>query len=68
MKRLFCMIICLVLAVKLNNRVAKSFGKNKGWGVLLLFFPFPVSLILGYGKAEYIGNTTVRTKKEDKRQ
>ena len=59
-----CMIICLVLAVKLNNRIAKSFGKNKGWGVLLFFFPFVVSLILGYGKVEYIGNTTIKTKNE----
>ena len=51
-------IIGLVLAVKLDLRIAKSFGKGKGCGVLLFFFPFIMSLILGYGKAEYIGNTT----------
>lgn len=59
-----CMIISLVLNVKLDIRIAKSFGKNKGWGVLLLFFPVVIRLILGYGKAEYIGNTTIKTKNE----
>lgn len=55
-----CMILCLVLAIKLDIRMAKAFGKSKGWGWLLFIFPFVVSLILGYGKAEYIGNTTVK--------
>ena len=55
-----CMIIDLVLNIKLDIRVAKSFGKSKGWGVMLFFFPFVISLILGYGKAEYIGNTTIK--------
>lgn len=53
-----CIIISLVLEVKLDLRTAKSFGKGKGCGVLLFFFPFIMSLVLGYGKAEYIGNTT----------
>lgn len=53
-----CMIIDIVINIKLDIRVAKSFGKSKGWGVMLFFFPFVISLILGYGKAEYIGNTT----------
>lgn len=53
-----CMIVELVINIKLDIRVAKSFGKSKGWGVMLFFFPFIISLILGYGKAEYIGNTT----------
>ena len=56
--KLVCAIVCLVLGFKLDIRVAKSFGKSTGWGVLLFFFPFVASLILGYGKAEYIGNTT----------
>ena len=51
-------IVNFVLGIKLDIRVAKSFGKTTGWGVLLFFFPFIVSLILGYGKAEYLGNTT----------
>ena len=52
-------IVFVVLTVKLNIRVARSFGKSTIWGVLLIFFPFIISLILGYGKAEYIGNTTL---------
>lgn len=51
-------IIFIVFSMKLDIRVAKSFGKTAKWGVLLFFFPFIVSLILGFGKAEYIGNTT----------
>lgn len=46
------MIVALVHMVKLDIRLARSFGKGTGWGVLLLFFPFVVSLILGFGKAE----------------
>ena len=56
--KLVCGIVCIVLGIKLDIRVAKSFGKTTGWGVLLFFFPFIVSLILGYGNAEYLGNTT----------
>lgn len=57
---LACAILSLVLVIKLDIRIAKSFGKTKGWGVLLFFFPFIVSFILGFGKAEYIGNTTIK--------
>lgn len=52
-------IVSIVMGIKLDLRVAKSFGKTAGWGVLLYFFPFIVSLILGFGGAEYLGNTTV---------
>lgn len=52
-------IVFIVMGIKLDIRVAKSFGKSTAWGVLLFFFPFIVSLILGFGKAEYIGNTTL---------
>ena len=51
-------VVSVVIAIKLYIRVAKSYGKAKGWGVLLFFLPFIASLILGFGKAEYIGNTT----------
>ena len=51
-------IVHVVLGIKVDIRMAKSFGKTTIWGVLLFFFPFIVSLILGYGKAEYLGNTT----------
>ena len=33
-----CMIIELVINIKLDIRVAKSFGKSKGWGIMLFFF------------------------------
>lgn len=55
---LAAIIASLVLTIMLNIRVAKSFGKGTGWGVLLCFFPFIVSLILGFGGDQYIGNTT----------
>lgn len=56
---LACGITCIVFGFKNDIRMAKSFGKSTGWGVALFFFPFIVSLILGFGKATYIGNTTV---------
>ena len=40
--------------------MAKSFGKTTGFGVLLFFFTFIVSLILGFGKAQYVGNASVK--------
>ena len=49
-----------MLEIKLCIRNAKSFGKGAGCGVLMFFFPFIVTLILGFGKAEYIGNTTIQ--------
>lgn len=51
-------IALIVVQVKMRVRLAKSFGKSAGWGVLLLFFPFIISLILGFGKAEYVGNVS----------
>ena len=61
---LACAVVVVVMMAKMKIRLAKSFGKGKGWGWLLFFFPFIVSLILGYGKAEYIGNTTVNVEVE----
>lgn len=52
-------IAVIVIVFKLDLRIAKSFGKSTAWGVLLFFFPFIISLILGFGKAAYIGNTSV---------
>ena len=50
-------ITAIVFGFKLDLRVAKSFGKSTIWGVALFFVPFIVSLILGFGKSEYNGNT-----------
>ena len=51
-----CGIVWIVIQVKLVVRVAKSFGKGKGWAALLFFVPFVATLILGFGSAEYLGN------------
>ena len=56
---LAALVVSAVISMKLYIRVAKSFDKSTGWGVLLFFLPFIASLILGFGKAQYIGNTTV---------
>lgn len=52
-------VVFIVLEIKLDIRIAKSFGKGAGYGVLLFFFPFIVSLVLGFGKATYLGNPTI---------
>ena len=57
-------IVAVTIGIKLDIRIAKSFGKSTGWGVLLFFFSFIVSLILGFGKSEYIGNTTEKEEKD----
>ena len=57
-------IVAFVVGLKLDIRTAKSFGKSAIWGVLLYFLPFIVSYILGLGKAQYIGNTTVAAAEE----
>ena len=51
-------IAFIVFEIKLNINMAKSFGKGAGCGILLFLFPVIVSLVLGFGKAEYIGNPT----------
>lgn len=54
-------IAWIVMQVKLVVRVAKAFGKGKGWAVLLFFVPFVATLILGFGSAEYVGNPEEKT-------
>ncbi|MDO4732267.1 MAG: DUF5684 domain-containing protein [Bacillota bacterium] len=64
---LLALAICIVLIVlhaKVAGYIAKAFGKGGGWGALLFFFPFIASLILGFGKAEYIGNQSGLAKKK----
>ena len=36
-------------------KLAKSFGKGTGFGILLFFFSFIAMPILGFGDAEYLG-------------
>ena len=44
-----------VMAVMQGIKMAALFGKGKGTGVALVFFPGITSLILGLGKAEFQG-------------
>ena len=46
-------IALLVIVIKQNIKMAKTFGKGAGTGIALIFFPGITSLILGLGKAEY---------------
>lgn len=55
-------IFTIVVDFKLCIKMAKSFGKGAGCGVLLFFFPFILSLVLGFGKAEYVGNAGMKEK------
>ena len=48
-------IALLVVDVKRNVKMAKLFGKGFGTGIALIFFPGITSMILGLGKAEFLG-------------
>ena len=50
-----CGIGPLVLLFWKSIALAKAFGKGTGFGVLMAFFPFVCYPILGFGKAEYVG-------------
>ena len=45
----------IYMAFKQHTNMAKAFGKGTGTGIALIFFPGITSLILGLGKAEYLG-------------
>lgn len=53
-------IIGIIYIIKLYFKFAKAFGKGAGTAVLLFFFPFIMSLVLGFGKAEYVRNPLER--------
>lgn len=48
-------IAVLVLSIIVANDLAKSFGKDVGFTVLLVLLPFIGYLILGFGKDKYHG-------------
>ncbi len=48
-------IVAVVFAILVPFRLAKSFGKDIGWGFGLWLLPFIFYLILGFGKSEYVG-------------
>ena len=51
-----CGIVWIVMQIKLVIRIAKSFGKDGVWALLLFVVPFITTLILGFGSAQYVGN------------
>ena len=48
-------IAIIVLGIMIPFRLAKSFGKDIGWGFGLLFLSFIFNLILAFGSSEYVG-------------
>lgn len=45
----------IVFAIMVPFRLAKSYGKDIGWGFGLWLLPSIFQLILGFGKSEYVG-------------
>lgn len=54
-------IVCLGITIYQCNSLAKSFGKDVGYTIGLLFLPTIFYLILGFGKAQYVGKGNVST-------
>ena len=48
-------IACLVLSFKKSMRLSRAFGKGRGFGFGLFLLPPVFRLILGFGKAKYVG-------------
>ena len=51
-------IVCLGITIYQCNSLAKSFGKDVGYTIGLLFLPTIFYMILGFGNAQYIGKRT----------
>jgi hypothetical protein len=45
----------IIFLVWVTNLLSKSFGKDEGFTILLIFFPFVALPILAWSKAEYEG-------------
>ena len=57
----------IFISIWLNIRLAKAFGKETGFGVLMAFFPFVMYPILAFGPATYTAPKKVVNKPgEDK--
>jgi hypothetical protein len=48
-------IVNFVILIMIVFDLAKSFGKSAGFAVGMIFFSFIFILILGFGKAQYVG-------------
>ena len=49
-------IVSLGITIYQCNSLAKSFGKDVGYTIGLLFLPTIFYMILGFGKSQYVGN------------
>ena len=49
-------IVAIVLHIMQSLRLAKSFGKGTGFGIVLILFGPIARLILGFGSARYVGH------------
>ena len=49
------MVVAVVFAIMVPFRLAKSFGKDLGWGFGLWLLPFIFNLILAFGSSQYVG-------------
>ena len=54
-------IVCLGITIYQCNSLAKAFGKDVGYTIGLLFLPTIFYLILGFGKAQYVGKGNFST-------
>lgn len=72
-------IAVIALTIYLSNCLAKSFGKDVGYTIGLIFIPTIFYMILGFGKAEYVGpaakketvvegNTKTTSSEDDKKE
>ena len=50
-----CSVAIFVLHITFSNKLAESFGKGIGFTIGLVFLPYIFEIILGFGKAEYLG-------------
>lgn len=48
-------VVAVVFAIVVPFRLAKSFGKDLGWGFGLWLLPYIFNLILAFGSSEYVG-------------
>ncbi len=48
------LIIALVIYIIMLHRLSKSFGHHAGFTVGLIFVPFIMFMVLGFGKSEYL--------------
>lgn len=48
-------VAVIIFAIMIPFRLAKSFGKDMGWGFGLWLLPFIFNLILAFGSSEYVG-------------